>query len=340
MAHVSNKTILTIVIPTYNRHNELIHTLELLLPQLTSECFLLIIDNHSDTLVSESTASVFKRYHDIHYEVRRNNVNIGGNSNIIRCFEYCETEWLWTLGDDDEIARNAIEIILSDIAKYNEVTMINYYSPQQNRPVRSSLVITKGPTEFLQKIDSLGAVMYMSCNVYNRHKLTADDVANHYAYSCMPQVLILWFSMCSDTMVVLETNIVCTNPHINEGNELISLLVPKGWSVLLDIPMGRKNKQLLIKQIKKDTRSRTASIDSVIKKLIIDYKNDPELELKFLYRRYYNIFYSYLGIRGRMKYYFYLLLLCISPELLYQSVRLLYIKKRGIDIRKYVKSLQ
>jgi abequosyltransferase len=82
---------LTIAIPTYNRSEQIKATISLLLPQLTPECFLLIIDNHSDVPVSESLAALLATLPQSQYSIVRNRVNIGGNANIVRCFELCDT---------------------------------------------------------------------------------------------------------------------------------------------------------------------------------------------------------------------------------------------------------
>ena len=46
-------SILTIAIPTYNRHDRLLKTVDALIPQLNENCTILIIDNNSDVSIEK-----------------------------------------------------------------------------------------------------------------------------------------------------------------------------------------------------------------------------------------------------------------------------------------------
>ena len=101
-------TILSIVIPTYDRNQILEKSLSQLAVQLTDNVDVLIIDNCSPqpVCVDRSLKNV---------KILRNSINIGGNGNIIRCFEMCESDWIWVLGDDDMPMEEAIQSALSAI---------------------------------------------------------------------------------------------------------------------------------------------------------------------------------------------------------------------------------
>src|SRR3954453_15775649 len=102
--------ILTIAIPTYNRPTKVRNTLLRLIPQLNDQVFLRILDNHSETDVrtfvqNDITPAVADKI-----EIIRHKVNIGGDANFQRCFELCETPYIWMIGDDDMVAENAVEL--------------------------------------------------------------------------------------------------------------------------------------------------------------------------------------------------------------------------------------
>lgn len=100
---MENKSILTIAIPTYNRIEQLRRTLTNLIPQLDDRCYLMILDNNSDNKVENEISDLTELLSKESYAVIRHRINIGADTNIFRCFELCETKWLWTLSDDDEV---------------------------------------------------------------------------------------------------------------------------------------------------------------------------------------------------------------------------------------------
>ncbi|RZK28376.1 MAG: glycosyltransferase family 2 protein, partial [Hymenobacter sp.] len=102
---------LTIAIPTYNRNERLARSLEILVPQLSAGVKLVIIDNCSSVPIKDTV----EPYLLSNVKVVRNTYNIGMAANILRCFENCDTEWLWVLGDDDPPHKNAVEIIIQEI---------------------------------------------------------------------------------------------------------------------------------------------------------------------------------------------------------------------------------
>ena len=108
---------LTVAIPTFDRNQTLREHLASLLPQLTPDCTLLIIDNCSPTPVIETIRDLLDGYPSLSVRVDRNQTNIGAGANILRCLERCETEWLWVLGDDDRPRPDAVGRIMKDAAE-------------------------------------------------------------------------------------------------------------------------------------------------------------------------------------------------------------------------------
>lgn len=93
--------LLSIVIATYNHSSLLDNTLNALLNSPVKNCRITVLNNHStdDTLkVCENYLGKLKRL-----EVYTQPVNLGGGSaNYIHSIEFCNTEYIWHLADDDQ----------------------------------------------------------------------------------------------------------------------------------------------------------------------------------------------------------------------------------------------
>jgi len=207
----NNTRILTIAIPTYNRTEQIQKQVRLLLPQLVSEVELVIYDNHSDVQV----ADLFTELELEQFTIIRNRVNIGGDANIARCFENCETKWLWTLSDDDWVQKDAISKILHYIRKNQDKTFINFWSPINYVTENSEQFL-----HFLSRGDIFCSAFTMSACVYNM-EILRDDLYFYYRN----------LSSMVGTLIMLTKNIIRTNGKCVWLNDLpIELGDDVGWN--------------------------------------------------------------------------------------------------------------
>ena len=118
------KTKLSIVIPTYNR----IENLKLLLQHIANEKLndieLVILDNKSKQIIdSEFLRENFFGNKIIHYQ---NLYNIHGDLNILRAYEIASSEWVYVIGDSKIPKKNFVSEILKDISKNKNLYTIIY----------------------------------------------------------------------------------------------------------------------------------------------------------------------------------------------------------------------
>ncbi|AZQ61551.1 glycosyltransferase family 2 protein [Flammeovirga pectinis] len=100
---------LSIVIPSYNRKEQLIKVLDSIFSQdITTLYEVVVIDNCSDYNISEF-------YTHEKLRIIRNNINVGMSTNIVNPFLHCKTKWMWILSDDDITLNNSINIINNKI---------------------------------------------------------------------------------------------------------------------------------------------------------------------------------------------------------------------------------
>lgn len=243
--------LLTIAIPTYNRNDILAENLKLLLPQLTTDCKLLIIDNHSDTPVGETVAPLISSLFKGKFEIVRNRANIGGNANILRCIEYCDSDYLWILSDDDPVLEHAVATVFDYISAAEPYDFVNFSIIEKARDgQRKQSIQTRGEHEFVRNIDSYGRVLLISSSIYRvTDQLKSQlSIANLYQYSCAPHLLALILSLNPNSVCLFSHEPIihhCSNestPRTLQGDPVAWAL---GMPIVLDAPLKKEIKDEL-----------------------------------------------------------------------------------------------
>ena len=193
--------LLTIGIPTYKRPEQIQRTVRTLLPQLTDEIVLVVYDNCSPIPVS----SLFTEEEKTHFTIKRNKTNIGGDANIVGVLYNCDTKWCWTLGDDDYLRDDAVEIVLSHIKKNPDFSFFKFNSPytKETHGFMDVARLCK-----LRKVYGVySQLLFMSTSIYNMEKMK-DSLFYYYRYlSTMngQNIYLLKYLEANDDAVCLFT---------------------------------------------------------------------------------------------------------------------------------------
>lgn len=178
----SQEAKLTIAIPTYNRPDAIEKQIRLLLPQLNNQVQLIVYDNFSEP----SVKSLFIEKELNQFTLIRNRVNVGGDANIARCFENCETMWLWTLSDDDFVRKDVVEYLLEKVNNNSEAVFLNFCEGHSFKTVGFKQIISKfkSGTVFTSSFT-------MSSCLYNMDKLQSSLFDYYSNLSSMVGTIIL-----------------------------------------------------------------------------------------------------------------------------------------------------
>lgn len=151
---------LTIAIPTYNHHVYLKRQLISLLPQITEEIELFIIDNNSNPAVKLYLAN--EGIDTTYITIIENNQNIGGDANILKCLSLSNAKWVWVLSDNDIILKNAVSNILNSIINNYSCVFISLGNDKNEKIF--------GLEEFFRKLNYENSFT-VSNSLYNMEKL-------------------------------------------------------------------------------------------------------------------------------------------------------------------------
>lgn len=227
--------LLTVAIPTYNRNQTLLRTVRALLPQLTEQCNLLILDNCSDVPVAETLQGIAEVAAG-QLRIVRNKVNIGLTANLLRCFEMCETEWVWLLGDDDFLQPDAIETIFHYLALHPESLLFNF--PVDH--VRKQLTLTTGLAELVGNLDGLSDIAFISSSVYKVAAILPNlKFGYQFAYTMHPHLAALLVTVGDNGACCLVNRQIAdrgpTPVQLEQQWSLVNLAL--GFPTLLDLPL-------------------------------------------------------------------------------------------------------
>jgi len=243
--------ILTVAIPTYNRNQILRENIQFLLPQLKGRARLIILDNCSDKPVAETLKDILKEFPEVECKIVRHNFIIGAMANILRCFEYCETEWLWILGDSKKVKPDAVETICKHIDSYPDCIFFNFSAPNAVNPARKRVILTKGREEFIYNIDSFGNLILLGASVYRVNALLPVlKFSYHYSYASVHAIASL-LAVLGDNKICCFSNeqIVIVGEPLPRSQQWSIVNAALGFSTLLDMPLEPRTRKELAKKI-------------------------------------------------------------------------------------------
>lgn len=199
--------LLSICIPTWNRAKYLKQSLESIreqfwtLPKDTLE--LLVSDNCS----TDSTAKIVDSFIQDGIPIRynRNEKNIGGDGNFLKCMNLATGKYIFLLGDDDILLPGSIKYLLSVLEKEDwGVLHISLGKDDKHLGVYDSR------NDFLKNIGF--EITFMSSNIFRRDAVPLVENPERYFKSFFMQIPFYIKSALS-----CEKNIIVNEPILNIG---------------------------------------------------------------------------------------------------------------------------
>lgn len=246
-----NRSILTIAIPTYNRHVEVLETLKQIIPQLNENegVCIVIVDNCSDINVEEHIRinldnGILERI-DIRFI--RNAYNVGADGNYIKCFESCTTKYIWLLADDDLLEKNAIKSILAELRRYDkeDIVGINFTTDLCITPRTVDYVIDSIPA-FIDKLDYFSNVLFISASVYNTQKYICNIRYSYWgAYSMASQIISPLINISKGGKFIFSKELIIKNKPSDINVKWSEIRLCLSNISVIEAPIGLKKSEYL-----------------------------------------------------------------------------------------------
>ncbi|WP_298930586.1 glycosyltransferase [uncultured Ramlibacter sp.] len=114
---------LSMCIATFNRAGFIGQTLDSILPQLTSEVELVVVDGASTDGTADVVAAYRSQYPSLVYH--REKENSGFDRDVDKAVTYARGQYCWLMSDDDILADDAIATVLKSLADGPALVVVN-----------------------------------------------------------------------------------------------------------------------------------------------------------------------------------------------------------------------
>lgn len=138
--------LIEIVIPTFNRVDNLIFLIKHLLKYTNTHFCISIIDNDPEGNLSTEFIE-YENSNQIPIRVLKNKLHLGPDASVLRALEISNSDWIYLLGDSKIPCSNALDLMVEDINNNDGIASIVYKYKNSNKSPR-----------ILNKVDQL------SCN--------------------------------------------------------------------------------------------------------------------------------------------------------------------------------
>jgi hypothetical protein len=202
---------LTIAIPTFNRHEKLLKTLNnLYLFKGKFPIIVLIIDNFSTPPVSEYLAE--KKYSGFDYtKIYRNNGNIGASANLLLSFVYAVSDWMWLLGDDDLPLSNCLNSIFNEIEKAHENDfLIKFNSPAGDFPDFDTTISNeKEFIKFCTNFRYYSNMLFISNSIFRVNSMQRNlHIMFEYTNTLAPHIIGILKNVSQNKCIKIVNNLI------------------------------------------------------------------------------------------------------------------------------------
>ena len=290
---------LEIVIPTYNRVENLNNTLnQIFNSNISDKLFVTVIDNCSP--IEIKSLLLPKALGNPNFRILINKTNIGICGNILRCFEHCRSKWLWVLGDDDDIDFKVLEEVLPKLTG-------DYYNFSSEMYSRKIDIRGQGINDFIRNLDSYSNCLYISSNFYRVDAfLTSLSSGYMNTASLAPQIAILLGGLNNDLKFCLSNKVLIRDRDNSKPSWSIIEQSLNFSSILFINPLLKNN--LTKSFFKKMTKNELPPIKIFLSFLLYIQKNQIEysasnLLLKKIFSERYmfsNMFTKFKGLFFRL----------------------------------------
>lgn len=230
----SNRPILTIAIPTYNRASILENALKNLLPQLVEFCekIELIISDNASTDNTQSVIEEIKiKYPTLNIVTFLQSTNTGYFGNFKKCKELATGYYFWLLSDNEHLSVDVVKVLMNSIQTntklYGAIYLAEITKSKQNKLNSNFEGFKVFETDFKSLIDNETAWLLTSISsVVFINDTNKDDVA----ITELPENLFLGFLFLCNSLIINSKILVINGKIYTSAPCRVYFDIFKAWT--------------------------------------------------------------------------------------------------------------
>ena len=205
------KPLLSICIATYNRATYIGETLASIIPQLTDEVEIVIVDGAS----TDNTNSVVKSYTEVCKQIHYTQLPLKGgvDQDFCKAVELAKGEYCWLMSDDDLLKEGALETVLDEIRNdvYSLIIVnsevrscdLSKLIDKKRMQINENKIYTPAECEFLF-VATASYLSFIGCVVIKKHFWEEREKKKYLGTAFIHVGVIFQSTIPTDTLVIAE----------------------------------------------------------------------------------------------------------------------------------------
>lgn len=260
--------ILSVVIPTFNRHKRLLKTLNALNScDGKYEIDIIIIDNCSDPSVEDYiNQQQFSSIYDL--SIFKNEANIGLGANLVLSISKAKNEWIWLLGDDDTPISDALDKIFHETHNVNKNTFLIKYNSDAGGWPNKSLTIKdeKEFVDFCSNIRYYSNILFISNGIFRRkHILQYAQEMMNYSQTMAPQIIGILHCLKNKYEILVLNDLIVEHGRPNREEMWDNFKLKEGFLNFRNVTEFKEFKHTLMPLVLKHYLVADKSIINIIR---------------------------------------------------------------------------
>jgi glycosyltransferase involved in cell wall biosynthesis len=202
---------LRIVVPSYNRYEQLIRNIERL-NEIASNTqqyrvHVIVLDNCSTDERYTGLCDIVAKHESAKFSIIRRGANIGIYRNIRDSFNFSSSDWLWIMSDDDEILVRSFDFL----EQCGDFDLVIVRANVVGFPIKVGNKLFENSKQIMEYLPSYSVIGFISTTIYSRSlvdKMTVPETnqVDHFEWTLFPHVKLLFEVLSKDpnlTAIVL-----------------------------------------------------------------------------------------------------------------------------------------
>ncbi len=206
---INEESILTIIIPTYNRKERLLNLLNSIFQEKVGNYRIIICDNCSTYDINDFLKQNICENNLEKIEIQRRIVNTGMIGNLTYAMTLSKTKWFWTISDDDEIVEGALQKIYKEMENNKDIALIKFSTLGIGKSGEEENIEVSSLEQFIdyyynnKNRDRSGNLVFFSNNVFNMEKIKDYLIFSfEYSYTQVPHMIPILMGLNEKKMKV------------------------------------------------------------------------------------------------------------------------------------------